>query len=251
MIRAPTSRSRAILPTFSRLCLKLFPDGESLGEDEADYSTFVILKTTDKDSVTVHQGTARLQSANASSLPRRPKSAIASGALKMSLQSRKEFCNFVEKHTTQRLNSTIAGFASREDEYERLIPNGKVTLLCATWNMAEGRFLPDNISDLLYPSEDPLVNYAEDSKRFLPDIFVISTQESSPERSQWVVRLQETIGPTHVLAHMMQEGVLYMCVFVRRDLIFHLSQFENCFVQTRAAKQFKTKGEVLNQNFSF
>lgn len=35
----------------------------------------------------------------------------------------------------------------------------------------------------------------------VPDILVFGTQESSPERFEWEVKLQETLGPTHLLFH--------------------------------------------------
>jgi len=40
-------------------------------------------------------------------------------------------------------------------------------------------------------------------------------------RKDWCIKLQETIGPNHVLAHSVSHGVLHLVVFIRRDLIWH------------------------------
>ena len=37
------------------------------------------------------------------------------------------------------------------------------------------------------------------------------------------MRLQETLGPQHVLMHAAAHGVLYLCVYVRRDLLWYCS----------------------------
>ena len=42
-------------------------------------------------------------------------------------------------------------------------------------------------------------------------------------RREWEVKLQETLGPQHVLLHAAAHGVLYLCVFVRRDLLWYCS----------------------------
>ena len=39
-------------------------------------------------------------------------------------------------------------------------------------------------------------------------------------RHAWEVKLQETLGTNHVLAHSVTHGVLHMAVFIRRDLIW-------------------------------
>lgn len=42
-------------------------------------------------------------------------------------------------------------------------------------------------------------------------------------RREWEIRLQETLGPHYVLLHSAAHGVLYMSVFIRRDLIWFCS----------------------------
>ena len=56
-------------------------------------------------------------------------------------------------------------------------------------------------------------------------------------RHEWEVRLQETLGPQHVLMHSAAHGVLYLCVFVRRDLLWYCSgkgHWLGCQVQSFA-----------------
>ena len=57
----------------------------------------------------------------------------------------------------------------------------------------------------------------------LPDVYVIGTQESYSETSEWEVDIQETIGPTHVLFHSETLGTLFLSIFIRRELIWYCS----------------------------
>lgn len=58
----------------------------------------------------------------------------------------------------------------------------------------------------------------------LPDIYVIGTQESYSETSEWEILIQETIGPTHVLFHSETLGTIFLAVFIRRELIWYCSR---------------------------
>lgn len=42
-------------------------------------------------------------------------------------------------------------------------------------------------------------------------------------RREWETRLQETLGPHYVLLSSAAHGVLYMSLFIRRDLIWFCS----------------------------
>lgn len=44
-----------------------------------------------------------------------------------------------------------------------------------------------------------------------------------PCRREWEIRLQETLGPHYVMLYSAAHGVLYMSVFIRRDLIWFCS----------------------------
>eukprot|EP00058_Branchiostoma_floridae_P005352 XP_002590840.1 hypothetical protein BRAFLDRAFT_90010 [Branchiostoma floridae] len=67
---------------------------------------------------------------------------------------------------------------------------------------------------------------------------------------EWEIRMQETLGPTHVLFYSGTYGVLHVCVFIRRDLIWFCSVAEEDTVSTRAFSQIKTKGG-LAVSFNF
>lgn len=55
------------------------------------------------------------------------------------------------------------------------------------------------------------------------DLYVVGTQESTGQRREWEVLLQQTLGPSHVLVHSVSLGVLYLVMFLRRDLIWYCS----------------------------
>ncbi|PRD26067.1 UNVERIFIED_CONTAM: Inpp5e [Trichonephila clavipes] len=129
---------------------------------------------------------------------------------------------------------------------------------------------PANIDDFLLPLD---INT-------LPDIYVIGIQESMQSRDatraflsrevkqwffrdivdedfkklyqkwqmreklEWEVLLQTTLGPSHVLFTSSSLGVLHLCIFLRRDLIWFCSEPEEASVTTRPGSMVKTKGAV-------
>ncbi|XP_038063853.1 phosphatidylinositol 4,5-bisphosphate 5-phosphatase A-like [Patiria miniata] len=129
--------------------------------------------------------------------------------------------------------STSGSLLSKE-ELERFFPDRKVKIFIATWNMCEGKVLPDNLEELLLPEDCVLVQ----------DLYVIGTQESTSDGQEWEIRLQETLGPSHVLLHSATHGVLRLTIFIRRDLIWFCSAVEDDTVSTRAFSMIKTKGAV-------
>lgn len=64
-----------------------------------------------------------------------------------------------------------------------------------------------------------------------------------PCRREWEIRLQETLGPHYVMLFSAAHGVLYMSVFIRRDLIWFCSgallpsAWRRCLVQGLCAAQ--------------
>ncbi len=66
-------------------------------------------------------------------------------------------------------------------------------------------------------------------------------QESFPERLEWESRLQDTLGPSHVLFHSAALGTLHQAVFLRRDLIWHCSTPETDSINVRPGKETKKK----------
>ena len=42
-------------------------------------------------------------------------------------------------------------------------------------------------------------------------------------RKEWEIRLQETLGPSHVLYHSVSYGALHLAIFIRRDLVWFCS----------------------------
>ncbi|XP_030063484.1 phosphatidylinositol polyphosphate 5-phosphatase type IV isoform X2 [Microcaecilia unicolor] len=120
------------------------------------------------------------------------------------------------------------------DELDRYFPDRKIGIFVATWNMQGKKDLPDNLEDFLLPPDDDFVH----------DMYVVGIQEGCPDRREWETCLQEILGPHYVLLHSAAHGVLYLAVFIRRDLIWFCSEVEYATVTTRIISQIKTKGAL-------
>uniref|UniRef100_A0AAR2K8P3 Phosphatidylinositol polyphosphate 5-phosphatase type IV n=1 Tax=Pygocentrus nattereri TaxID=42514 RepID=A0AAR2K8P3_PYGNA len=115
------------------------------------------------------------------------------------------------------------------EELDRYFPDRHVGIYVATWNM-QG----EKVDDLLLPTDT----------EFAQDFYIIGVQEGCPDRREWEIRLQETLGPYYVMLYAAAHGVLYLTVFIRRDLIWFCSEVEHATVTTRIISQIKTKGAV-------
>ncbi|XP_048587564.1 uncharacterized protein LOC5515358 isoform X2 [Nematostella vectensis] len=118
------------------------------------------------------------------------------------------------------------------EEMEKYFPDHKVGVFVATWNMHEEKEVPGFLDDFLLP----------ENVDFLQDIYVIGLQESTSSRSEWEIRLQETLGPSHVLMHSCSFGVLHLAIFVRRELVWFCSAVTQESIATRPGHMIKTKG---------
>ncbi|KAH8242326.1 hypothetical protein KR032_000547 [Drosophila birchii] len=118
-------------------------------------------------------------------------------------------------------------------ELSRVLPQKEVTIFVGTWNM-NGHSPPKQLNDFVLP---PNVEH-------VPDIVVMGTQESSPDRFEWEVTIQETLGPSHVLFHSTTLGTLHLAVYMRRDLIWYCSAPEDASMSVRTGSAFRTKGAV-------
>ncbi|MGH0122822.1 UNVERIFIED_CONTAM: hypothetical protein FKN15_008252 [Acipenser sinensis] len=120
------------------------------------------------------------------------------------------------------------------EELDQCFPERSIGIYIATWNMQGKKELPHNLDDLLLP---PDADFAQ-------DIYIIGVQEGCPDRREWEIRLQETLGPYYVMLDGVAHGVLYLSVFIRRDLIWFCSEVEHTTVTTRMVSQIKTKGAI-------
>ncbi|XP_067084076.1 phosphatidylinositol polyphosphate 5-phosphatase type IV [Osmerus mordax] len=120
------------------------------------------------------------------------------------------------------------------EELDRYFPDRTLGIYVATWNMQGEKGLPINLDDLLLPTDS----------EFAQDFYIIGVQEGCPDRREWEIRLQEALGPYYVMLYAACHGVLYLTVFVRRDLIWFCSEVEHATVTTRIISQIKTKGAV-------
>ena len=124
-------------------------------------------------------------------------------------------------------------------DISQYLPGKKLTIFVGTWNMKGTKMLPDSLDDYLLPTEST----------YLQDIYVIGTQEGTPFRREWQMRLQETFGPSHVLMQSSNFGVLQLSVFVRRELVWFCTGIEQDTTATRMGHKIKTKG-ALAMSFS-
>ncbi|XP_031705534.1 phosphatidylinositol polyphosphate 5-phosphatase type IV [Anarrhichthys ocellatus] len=120
------------------------------------------------------------------------------------------------------------------EELDRHFPDRRMSVYVATWNMQGEKGLPTNLDDLLLPTDS----------KFAQDFYIIGVQEGCPDKKEWETRLQETLGPYYVMLYAASHGVLYLTVFVRRDLIWFCSEVEHATVTTRIISKIKTKGAV-------
>ncbi|XP_048876937.1 phosphatidylinositol polyphosphate 5-phosphatase type IV isoform X2 [Brienomyrus brachyistius] len=120
------------------------------------------------------------------------------------------------------------------DELDRYFPERRLGIYIATWNMQGEKGLPADLDDLLLPTDS----------EFAQDVYVIGVQEGCADRREWETRLQETLGPYYVMLNAATHGVLYLSVFIRRDLVWFCSEVEHATVTTRIISQIKTKGAV-------
>ncbi|XP_077987010.1 phosphatidylinositol polyphosphate 5-phosphatase type IV-like [Glandiceps talaboti] len=126
------------------------------------------------------------------------------------------------------------------EELERHFPDRQVKIYIATWNMHEEKLLPKSIEDLLIPED---IDY-------LADFYVIGLQEATPFKDEWEIKIQETLGPSHVQLHSASFGVLHLVIFVRREYIWFCSPVEEDTIATRPGSMIKTKGAIgLSFNF--
>lgn len=118
-------------------------------------------------------------------------------------------------------------------ELDRMLPSRDIKIFVGTWNM-NGQNPPSQLNDLVFPSR----------MEHIPDIIALGTQESTSERYEWEVILQETLGPSHVLLHSAYLGTLHLAIFLRRDLIWFCSMPEDDSFSVRSGSAFRTKGAV-------
>ncbi|KAH8270329.1 hypothetical protein KR018_008050 [Drosophila ironensis] len=118
-------------------------------------------------------------------------------------------------------------------ELSRVLPQKEVTIFVGTWNM-NGHHPPKQLNDFVLPA----------NVEHVPDIVVMGTQESTPDRFDWEVTIQETLGPSHVLFHSTTLGTLHLAVYMRRDLIWYCSAPEDASMSVRTGSAFRTKGAV-------
>ncbi len=109
-----------------------------------------------------------------------------------------------------------------------------VSIFVGTWNMMERQPPTADLVDFILP---------EGIGSRPADLVVVGTQESHGRTREWDVSLQAILGDTHGLVHSMSEGALHQVVFLRKDLVEHLSEPQAGF-KVNSNVSTKTKGAV-------
>ncbi|XP_043231645.1 inositol polyphosphate 5-phosphatase E-like [Amphibalanus amphitrite] len=131
------------------------------------------------------------------------------------------------------VNQTGSALLLSAEELDASLPQRQLHVLVGTWNM-NAKEPPASLDDLVLP----------DSLAFVPDLVALGTQESHADHRGLLVRLQSTLGPSHVLFHSASLGTLHICVFIRRDLVWYCSVPEEASYSIRQPTAIKTKGCV-------
>ncbi|XP_028410916.1 72 kDa inositol polyphosphate 5-phosphatase-like [Dendronephthya gigantea] len=121
-----------------------------------------------------------------------------------------------------------------KEELNKYLPERKLIVFIGTWNMHGEKQVPVFVDDFLLP----------ECSQFTQDLYVIGSQESTPLRKEWEIKLQETLGPTHVLIYSSTFGVLHLALYLRRELVWFCSAVEQATVATRPGHMIKTKGAI-------
>jgi len=151
---------------------------------------------------------------------------------KKSFREVAKFLTLMPKLTTHSVRSRKSDH--HLSDISQYLPERKLKIFIGTWNMKGTKSLPDSLENFLLPMES----------MYLQDIYVIGTQEGTPFRREWQVRLQETFGPSHVLMQSSNFGVLQLSIFVRRELVWFCSSIEQDTTATRVGHKIKTKGAL-------
>lgn len=143
------------------------------------------------------------------------------------------------KRRTYLIGSVSQDSLLGHEQLYRYFPSGKISIFVCTWNQNRKR-APININELLFP----------ESLTYVPDLYAIGVQESFSSQADylrdWEVQLQANLGSSHVMLHSASLGVLHLCLFIRRDLIWFCSLPEDSIYNSRAppTNMIKTKGAV-------
>ncbi|CAF1254888.1 unnamed protein product [Rotaria sordida] len=153
----------------------------------------------------------------------------------------------------QQLPENIANDTSTSFQNGQLL-----TIMMATWNTCEAEKLyQQNITpttEQAAQQKERILNDMRDillplSLEHVSDLIIMCTQEMSVvqnryPRNAWEILLQEAIGPWHVLFHSVHFGALSLCIFLRRELMWHCTKPEEDIVRFRIIHPIRTKASL-------
>jgi len=110
----------------------------------------------------------------------------------------------------QKLFLQVNGPLLGSSELLKCLPNKEAVIQITTWNTGSLPLPADTQLKAIFSDKDTEA-----------DIHVIAVQESWPDTDASEVLFQLCLGPGYCLYHSIALGTLHLCIFIRRDLIWH------------------------------
>ncbi|KAL1285023.1 Phosphatidylinositol polyphosphate 5-phosphatase type IV [Trichinella pseudospiralis] len=126
------------------------------------------------------------------------------------------------------------------DELDRILPGRKLNLFVATFNMAGKNVTENELKDWLMPT----------AMEHAADLYAVGIQEasancSSKEFRMWEKSLQKCLSTCkQVLVRSVWMGVQHLALFIRRELVWFISESNTYEKNTRPISNVRTKGAV-------
>uniref|UniRef100_A0A5S6QNK1 IPPc domain-containing protein n=1 Tax=Trichuris muris TaxID=70415 RepID=A0A5S6QNK1_TRIMR len=139
-----------------------------------------------------------------------------------------------------RSGSTVSTTLLGSDELNNCLPGRRLYIFVSTFNMAGKDILDRHIQEILFPEH--VVHTA--------DLYAIALQEAAPECSAkefrvWEKRLQCCLSHCkQVLIRSVWMGVQHLALFIRRELVWFVSDSKTFARNTRPVSNVKTKGAI-------
>ncbi|KAL1243202.1 Phosphatidylinositol polyphosphate 5-phosphatase type IV [Trichinella spiralis] len=126
------------------------------------------------------------------------------------------------------------------DELDRILPGRKLNLFVATFNMAGKNLTENELKDWLMPA----------AMEHAADLYAVGIQEasancSSKEFRMWEKSLQKCLSTCkQVLVRSVWMGVQHLALFIRRELVWFISESNTYEKNTRPISNVRTKGAI-------
>ncbi|KFD57507.1 hypothetical protein M514_01610 [Trichuris suis] len=146
----------------------------------------------------------------------------------------------VSEARAYRSHSIVSSTLLGSDELDSCLPGRRLSIFVSTFNMAGKDILDRHIQEMLFPEH----------VQHTADLYAIGLQEAAPECSAkefrvWEKRLQCCLSHCkQVLIRSVWMGVQHLSLFIRRELVWFVSDSKTFARNTRPISNIKTKGAI-------